>query len=428
MKRKILALLALILALVLSLTLVSCGGNDDDDDDDDDDKGSSSSSGSKDKGQVTETVWNKYLALKNVFRYEFEYTRDEETEIEGQEPKSNTITGIYTYVDGSYLFSKNDGTDDRGEYDPSHVLDLPFSTPIASLISMCDFEFDYDEFNYDTKTKSYVLSERTELDELNAIFDFTVSVKFESNALVSISIDCVTSVDSSIMKGESTTAEVFTFTAFDFSENSSDEEDVESAVSSNPRPTSGTNTGINSDNSNNSNGNSYVGSSGGNYPGDINPNLNPYEVTRAVWEGTMELKTYKEFAFNFIGHTSVNGSITDTAEFTYSYHNNKYFYTDENGANSSYYAPFNPVDMPHMALEQTILWDIDNSSALLNRDNYSFDGREYSYVFTTEDFVNIIVTIQFENNKLISITMVSGQDTSDGLISRTDSYTFYDWE
>ena len=182
MKRKFLVLLSLILALVLSLTLASCGGSDDDDDDDDDDK-SSSSSGKKDKNQVTETVWNKYTKLENVFSYEFEYTREEQVEIDGSGSKGSNYSGIYSYFDGDYLFSKDDGSDNRGEHRPSQVLDLPFNTSMASLVPMCGFEFDYDKFEYDTKDKSYVYSDKVEMDEFDSIFDFTVTVKFENNEI-----------------------------------------------------------------------------------------------------------------------------------------------------------------------------------------------------------------------------------------------------
>ena len=79
MKRKFLVLLSLILALVLSLTLASCGGSDDDDDDDD---SSSDKDSSNDTQEVTSKTWDKYFELDNILHFEIEYsavTEEDET-------------------------------------------------------------------------------------------------------------------------------------------------------------------------------------------------------------------------------------------------------------------------------------------------------------------------------------------------------------
>ena len=235
----------------------------------------------------------------------------------------------------------------------------------------------------------------------------------------------VVSVDTDLMKGTSTTFETFTFTSFEFSENSNGgTEESPSVVSSSKNSSTYGSSANNSYNGNSS----YFGSVGGEYPSDPAPSTNPYNVTESVWQGIMELDTYSYYSFDYESLTNVNGGSPTKNTYTYSYHNNKYTYESANNIQSSFYAPFNPVDLPHIALEQSILWLVSDSSQMLNYSNYSFDGTEYCYVFTTDSYVNIAVMVAFENNVLERITVVSSQDTSDGLVSKTETFTFYDWE
>ncbi|MBO5262018.1 MAG: hypothetical protein J6B45_03130 [Clostridia bacterium] len=138
MKRKFLVLLSLILALVLSLTLASCGGSDDDDDDDD---SSSDKDSSNDTQEVTSKTWDKYFELDNILHFEIEYSAVTE--------EDETIEVSYLFDDGFYEYTSDFYGDDYGEDTPNYVLDLPFPSVLSFLKEAdADIDFNYKDFEY----------------------------------------------------------------------------------------------------------------------------------------------------------------------------------------------------------------------------------------------------------------------------------------
>ena len=380
MKRKFLVLLSLILALVLSLTLASCGGSDDDDDDSSSDK-----DGSNDTQEVTSKTWDKYFELDNIMHFEIEYSAVTE--------EDETIEVSYLFDDGFYEYASDFYGDDYGEDTPNHVLDLPFPSVISFLKEAdADIDFNYKDFEYNKKTKSYTYSEVYERIP-GVTYDFTIDVFFKNDVLVKIEFECILKDTSNSEAPEECVSEIFEFSDFEFSKSSNSSGDGEATAPTEP---------------------------------DIDENA----VTQSTWDANFSLEAYPVFKMDYTSSRDLDGYLYPS--FTYEYDGFNYSFSMGGGDSvTGEYDMTHILDLPSFICENTTLTDLYVfNSGVLDYTNYEYDGIFYTYDFShyvQGTPVDVEVVVFFVDNRISEISIYQDFQVSGGSsYSTEENFVFYD--
>ena len=381
MKRKLLTLLALMLTLIFSISLVSCGGSDGDGD-------KNGSSSSTDANQVDKSTWNKYLSAENVksFNLTYEYNWGEMDA--NHNSNEDHYTYNYFYNDGYYEYSSDKHGSDSGSHYPSSILDLPFESA-DPLIEANPSLFNYENYKYSKTSKSYTYE--TEL-EISAgfviLYDAEIIVKFENNQLSQIAINLYHEDDQLTIS----IGVCYSFSNFEFSKSGSSNNDDKSNTSSKDEIVT--------------------------------------TVTEEVWDSSFPKdESYKIFQLELNYTLAQQYGDTYSRKYTFTYQNATCTATDlkTNETKIDYFEPASQFNMNFYTIIGSLL---DSEELSFDFQKFSYDGNTKSYNYhksieqDNDGFFNeVTISVFFENNKLKKVVLTTNEIDEFGALTETFDFS-----